>query len=1152
MKTVRGILLFILAMLLGIILFVVAVGGAIYGVINNVTVGEIQDDYAHTQVISPDSQLYGQTILQAIQQVLKDVKDTSNLSFKTLYEHYGLKILNGVEGLDFTKKPFYTAPLTEVLKDPSVIMNDLTVNDLSIIAKLDFSDYSIPLLTDNLDTGILDFFDTALDTISGDLTVRLIKDQLGVDLGVEDNVMISAVQDVPLTEFGKVINAMYLNTLLQADTDVFVKYGENPVYGKVDIYEEVSKDDLKNQSYVPSIGIETYVCGAIEPVNADDVSTLETKELRYIKKVSTEPGSEGEEYYVVDNTCYADDFNADESEKTFYRHVLYAPYNQLSDKVDEYFIPAYYNKVVDVNGMNFELLSAGFQSLKEIFTKNEFDTFVSYNLLVDANNINITNTFIEVVPENPEGAVFTTEQSEEYTILTPDKDSKLEVVELPTTQQKYLRSHKGDTSAVIQAVAHLTVEELQDADDLLDNLKIGEIVDVTQEGTAKILVALKDSTLKTIGQDVNDLTLSQMIDINMTEYELANGIEGKFALIEDETTFVLFDKDNEYMQGLARYTKLENGSFVEDENGKYVHAQYFTLYNPAIHGESVKTYNEKAEQSPDVSSKLLQRFANATMEGINFDGLILADVLDMDTDHYIAVTKEYAEANPENTYYVFRETDDNGKDVNIYTRWNKTSDEPLYMVTKEGDNTEILKRLAYAKINTLSDSMECVIDDLLVNEIVDIFKFSAVSLSQNQDMPTLAEDPMGGAYDPANETVKYFLPAMGTELSLDENGAEIERTYTYVYDEGGRYMQRPYQLVVKKASEIAKTGEIKYYKYQRISDLTSAEKGQKYGELNVYYKNGEKYEHNMPLAIYLATQRNYDNLYYRVETTESDVSAVRCEVLQNSDMTFETHELKKYYVNINGEYIPYTSSNIVHLDREEYYEFVPGNCFVSIAEHGLTEGYKYVKDVDALLSKKYCDNVYFKDDNGDYVYIGGEYIEYDSQVHGNEDRFRMEIGYVAGIGEVFVSDGLGTYSSFATTETGEHLWKRVDVIREQSVPVMRLFANATLNTLNDVIKNATVKNIMDIEPGSIMSKFENATLLTLDNEIADQLSELTISELLEWSAITTVDEAVVNALKDVKLTDFFESLRYSATNGIYVDMEIACGYKEATTEEPAA
>lgn len=1141
MKTVRGILLFILAMLLGIILFVVAVGGAIYGVINNVTVGELQDDFVHKEIISPDGQLYGQTILQAIQQVLKDVKDTSNLSFKTLYEHYGLKILNGVEGLDFTTKPFYTAPLKDVLSNPKAILNDLTVNDVSIISKLDFGDYSIPLLTDNLDTGILDFFDTALDTISGDLTVRLIKDQLGIDIGVEDNVMISAVQDVPLTEFGKVINAMYLNTLLQADTDVFVKYGENPVYGKVDIYEEVSIEDLKNQSYIPAIGVETYVCGALEPVNENDVSTLETKELRYIKKVSTEPGSTGEEYYVVDNTCYAEGFNADETEKVFYRHVLYAPYNQLGDKVDEYFVPAYYNKVIDVDGLNFELLSAGFQSLKEIFTKNELDTFITYNLLVDGNTINITNAFVEVEPENPEDTVFVAEQSGEYTILTPDKDSKLQVVELPTAQQKYLRSHKGTTSAVIQAVAHLTVEELQNADSLLDNIKIGEIVDVTQDGTAKILVALKDSTLKTIGKDVNHLTLSQMIDINMTEYELANGTEGKFALVEDETTFILFDKDNEYMQNLARYTKLDDGSFVEDENGKYVHAQYFTLYNPAVHGESVKTYNEKEVQSPDVSSKLLQRFANATMDGINFDGLILADVLDMDTDHYVAVTLEDAQANPQNVYYVYNE--ENG----VYTRWNHTdTNQKLFAVSNAGENSAIIKRLAFAKVNTLADSMEYVMDDLLVNEIIDIYRFSAVEDTNNTSLPEKDENPLDNLNFNAEkyQYTKYFLPKFG-DIEVEqknENGETqiVTRPYTYVYDKSGRYMERDYQLV--KVNQLPTQTGTKYYKYEKIVDkftfIQHSTKG------NVYYKatDSNTYVQNLPLIAYLASEGKFDNLYYRVLVDGSSDDAIATSVFDNPTIELNGISIPKYYINVNGQFIPYNPEynysldnplmpdGIAHLDTD-YYELQVGTCYVSISATGLDDSYKYIEDVDAKLAKKYCDDVYFKESDGKYVYINGFYVEFNPDIHSNQDRFNKYTGYVASFGETFTGNAENGYK---TTLTG---WKRVTAIREQSVPVMRLFANSTLNNLNDVVKNATLNNIMDIEPGSIMSKFEDATLLNFDDTIAEILPTLSLGDLLEWSAITTVDQAVVNALKDVGLTQFFNSLTYSPEKGIYIDME---------------
>lgn len=62
MRVLKGTLTFILGMVLGIILFVLAIGGAVFAVGSSMTVGQLQESLTQEEVIAKDSALYSQNL----------------------------------------------------------------------------------------------------------------------------------------------------------------------------------------------------------------------------------------------------------------------------------------------------------------------------------------------------------------------------------------------------------------------------------------------------------------------------------------------------------------------------------------------------------------------------------------------------------------------------------------------------------------------------------------------------------------------------------------------------------------------------------------------------------------------------------------------------------------------------------------------------------------------------------------------------------------------------------------------------------------------------------------------------------------------------------------------------------------------------------
>lgn len=661
MRVLKGTLTFILGMVLGIILFVLAIGGAVFAVGSSMTVGQLQESLTQEEVIAKDSALYSQKLIDAIKSIVGDVKNIKSLSLKTLYEHYGISLLNGISGIDFTEKEFYTLPISELIDDTSKIVNSFTLGDISKITNVDFSSYGLPVLDDNLNNNVKTALNNILSSLNGDLTIRSINDKFGIDIGVGENSLIAAVQDVALSNFGSVVNAMMLDKILNVDSDTFVKVGENDVYVKADKYDVVSNTDLQNSAYTAPVGVETYIAGATDSDSDGTIDTLVEKELRFVKKITQDADGNEVVKYVVDNSCYATDFNAETNEKEFYRHVQYKKYTGASD---EYFVLSYANKIVEVGSTSFTLYTKGFLSLNDVYV-SVGGTVVPFSSGVTTGKITLGNT----VRKAADGSF---ENAERYFIYDSpvDKNTKLSAYEdgkTPVYVDCYERVHVGTSEQILQLVAYMTVTELQNADDLLNSLTVGDVV---SGDSSKIVNALKDCKLKDIGTKINTLKIDDVIDINDESSIAMKSLAAHGATLENIDTIVnelsigelieitydqyarnpsgdyvktdLFVQYNKYLE-LHKQAKAENGLFVKDASGNfvptadesgetYVNIGRYTLYDAEKHA-GLDRYALTLESATSITIQSMARRGYLLNEvGEKVDSLFIDELIRIKAD----------------------------------------------------------------------------------------------------------------------------------------------------------------------------------------------------------------------------------------------------------------------------------------------------------------------------------------------------------------------------------------------------------------------------------------------------------------------------------------------------------------------------------------
>ena len=644
---------FVLGLVLGIILFVVAILGTIIGVGTAVPVGDVMGAITTAPVIDENSTLYKSTVLEALQQVLEDVRNFDQISLKSLYDTYGINVFKGISGLDFTDRSFYDAPLTSIVGDLSILLNGIYLADIGKIANVDFSSYNLPILDDNMNVGLNVAIDNIMSSLNSDLSIRKIKDSFGIDIGVDDNDMLAALQDIRLADFGGAIDALTINTLLNADTDMFLPYGANDVY--VAVPEEEQYELVDDSELVAPLltavndGVETYIAGG------DENGNLIVRETRYYKDANGK--------LTVNNSCYNEGFQKPEGVQIM-RRRLYKRYEGNSAANGEYFVKAFANRIATFNADTgaYTLKNDDFISLKEVFKSDGAGGKTSYNGDVQNGKVTVSSLAYDVA----EGETTLVEVSPFFAMTdeTLTKDSSLCEVEDAATVT-YLRLHKGTSTPVLQKIAWLSIGELRNADDFLNTLRIGDIIEYNDD-TAHILVALKNSTLKSLGEDVNhleigdvlditdesalimrslaarhctlddldkiadELTIGELIEVDFDSYQEAPGT-GDFVRVPIYVEYNSFAEEmyGDFVRG--DYTP-DDGTFVPNPAGEWVQTYYYTLYDQPTHGDAMR-YDRTSEGSTALAiQSIARRGCKMGDMGSQMDELTIAELVRMDKD----------------------------------------------------------------------------------------------------------------------------------------------------------------------------------------------------------------------------------------------------------------------------------------------------------------------------------------------------------------------------------------------------------------------------------------------------------------------------------------------------------------------------------------
>lgn len=486
---------FVIGILVGMVLLVVAVGGGLAVALSVVTVGQIEDTVG-TDIIDDASDANGQTLLDLAMSLMGDLADPSSITINLFREKYGLKLPEEISGIDISV--LFDYPISEVADHLGDVVNNMTLRDVDEFLSLGLEEKypDLSVLISNLDNNVDDALNNILASIdSSSMTLYSLETGFGITLG--ENRLFDELYHTPLNAFGEVMDHLPVGTLTGADSDLFLPLGENKVFVAVDRYEEVSDSELKLERVAD--GAETYIAGAND-------KGLIRRELRYTR------GEDGS--YTPDNSCYAEDYDGT---GTYYRHIVYEPYDGTQE--GELSVKAYLNNFT-ADGK--ALVADGLFPLSSVYT----DESLSVSLAKKVTGGKVTvgeDLFINIAAEGetkvaeavavfglPEGA-------------TADENSRLEEQKADSAySMPHIRVHIGTSDQAIQVIAGIGVSSLNNVTDKITSLKLGEVIDITDD-SAKILRTLKDTQISKLSDALDTITLKDATDIVLDEYSPATG-----------------------------------------------------------------------------------------------------------------------------------------------------------------------------------------------------------------------------------------------------------------------------------------------------------------------------------------------------------------------------------------------------------------------------------------------------------------------------------------------------------------------------------------------------------------------------------------------------------------------------------------------------
>ena len=1093
---------FVIGMIVGMILIVVAVLGAIFAAASLVSIGQIENTLG-TDIFDDESSVNDKSVLEFVQALVGDLQKLDGLTINRLKTDYGLKIPSELSGIDISV--LFDYPLTQVGDHLGDIVNNMTMRDVGEFLGMDFeNDYDLPVLKDNLDNNVNVALDNILNSIDSETaTLYTIERDFGISLDESgENKLFSTLYYTPLNTFGSVIDYLPVGTVTDADSDIFLVQGENRLFTLVDIYEEVPADELSSPEVAS--GAETYIAGA-------DENGLVERELRFVKK-----GEDGAETYVVDNSPYASSFDAASNETVYYRHIVAREYDGAAGDAT-LAVTAYLNSFVSDGAGGYTLATDGLFELDSVFvdesgTTTLQDAVKDGSVRVENGVVDLTSQALFIASSEADGQFVPAPSYGLPDGATADESSRLD-----EAYDGWTLVHRGTSDAALQVIAGVSVSELNNVTDKVTVLTLGEVLDI-DENSAKILQSLENTQINKLSEAIDTLTLDQATDIVCYSYTPSDDGEGAYV-------------------------------FVSGANGS---GGYYTLFNPAnADHSSLERFDRVKEDGVTYSSVALQRLASVTIPDISasFSEMVLADTLDIEPDTF----REAASLVDGETYYVFNTVYGYPERV-IYDSTADYEEGTVFFEREgRGEGNAVLKQLAFVKVDDISGAMDGIIESTLLSDIIEVTEHSVVREYAAGD---------------EGETYLFAYDPNYTETSADGN----TKRFVFVYDGEGKYYKSAETYLPATADQLPLPGNEVRFSYVQNNDTTN------FAALagNIYYRDAETgtYEANAALTAYYIARNNTEALQATYRRVDSSPDYGQYTATVYNQTTAET----RLYVLMFGGYYEYNPDNITHWGEQLYFRYSDGffpvtedtqdaserysydratgefslggtGGYVKLAGTSVTSGGAqktayYFVPVDSayngepLYSKRVCDDIYIEDAQGDHVFLGGGYTEYDPSdpEHDGLTRYNLVIGHINNRAALDGGADSGLPALDAT---------RVTVLEEKSPTLLLSLLNRqiTVGGLSDAIDTLTLEELMDIEECSVLDNelLRGSTIENLSTNVSRLFTELTIGELLSYSNVSTSAE-VAYILQDIDIATFFGALTYNALSGtIVVNMEVLFG-----------
>ncbi len=1123
---------FVIGMIVGMVLLVVAVAGAVLAAGTLVCVGQIESTLG-TDIFDDESSVNDLTVLELVQNLVKDLQNLDGFTIEKLKTDYGVKIPDEISGIDIT--PVFGYPITEVPNHLGDIVNNMTLRDVGEFLDMDFeTEYpDLRVLQDNLDEKVNVALDNVLSSIDDEkMTVYTIERDFGLSLG--ENNLITTLKHTPLSSFAAVMDHLPVGTVVDADSDLFVAEGAVALFIVTDEFVEVPAGELTSSLADEGSVAETYIAGA-------DENGIIYREMRY---VMNDDGT-----YEPDNSCYASSFDAAANTETYYRHIVYTAYDSAATYGEGtmFAVKTFLNDFVSDGEDGFVLADGGFFTLDNVFTDLDGTTLNAY-ILSDASvvkegglDLAALELYVSVTNDDDTTSLRPADTFGVDPAVTVDDDTRLD-----DNFTGWVRIHVGDADPAMQVIAGETISTISGATDAITALKLGEVLDI-DESSAKILQTLADTPINKMSDALDTITLADATDIAMSEYVEAQ------------------DGDGAYVK-------------VTSESG----GTYYTLYNPSVHGTGVTRYDRTVNDGD--ASVALQRLAGTTIPNISaaFSGMVLGDALNIEVDTFAPV--EGALVGGE-TYYIFNEL---GYPERVVYEDEKSDPDAAYFErTSEGEGNAVLKQLAYVKIDNVSEAMDGIIENTLLSDIIDVVEYAVIEVTDVSDDPDAnyeqwffehdAVYTVGTGEDAKHHTFVYdgngkyymtdvvYLPATNGQKAQFAGG-----NITFSYVSNGGYTDLSELLTDRggniyfKSTEdgetVYKTNPALLAYYIAQSDL-DALKGTYSRVEGGSGESGESVTSDVPVYTNVA-ETAYGGLYVFNEGTVADMNVsfggytlynaanpahwgaelffkysdgfypASPEVIENGGYTLYTYSCEgsfteasdptgsdeDYYVKLAAK----TEDGRTEADGSTLLNLY----YFTLIDENFEEGY-------TVYANRECDTVYVKDEGGEWVKVGSEWVAFDENdpEHEGLDRFNAVIGY---IGNSAANDGGGELDRLSHTAV-------TNTIEEKSPTILitLLQRQVTIGSLNDTIDTLTIGELMEIEPGSVFDNdvLRNATIENLSEKVSSLFTDMTIGTLLEYANVSVSSE-IAYILQDVKIADFFGALEYQNENGqLTVNME---------------